>query len=207
MTDTINQVREAPPLPAPDLLRKLLRYDPETGKLWWLSRGTEMFNSQSEANAWNAKYANQEAFIANNYGYRIGSIFNWKYRAHRIIWAMQTGEWPKAEIDHINGDRADNRWANLREATSSKNKTNRGSLKTSTSQYLGVCWDKGPMKWIACIKKDGKNKFLGRYTCEIEAAKAYDRAARTVHGEFARPNFPTETEARRLAAALKEQQQ
>jgi len=195
MSEVKNQVEA---LPSPELLRQLLRYDPETGKLWWLPRSLGMFWAEPELKRWNAHYANQEAFVASSDGYRLGHIFNRTYRAHRVIWAMQTGVWPSEQVDHINGDRSDNRWINLRSATGSENSKNRKSMQGSSSAYLGVHWSAKDRKWVAKITVSGKQVVLGFFSCEDEAARAYDAAASVHHGEFANLNF------RRLAAALKE---
>jgi len=94
-------------------------------------------------------------------------------------------------VDHINHDGMDNRSANLRKATHSQNMCNRKKFScASSSKYKGVSWHKGKRKWEATIGLKGRNIHLGRFKSEIEAAKAYDAAAREYHGEFAYLNFP-----------------
>jgi hypothetical protein len=94
-------------------------------------------------------------------------------------------------VDHRNGDSLDNRRGNLRFATQSQNLANaiRDKSKT-TSRFTGVYLDKSRRKWLVEIRIQKKKVFLGRFTDEIEAAKAYDRAAREYYKEFARLNFP-----------------
>ncbi len=94
-------------------------------------------------------------------------------------------------IDHINGNALDNRRANLRIVTRAQNAKNRskGSKKCS-SVYKGVCWHKYNKKWSAEIKSNHRQIHLGYFDDEIEAAKAYDEAAKKYHGEFACLNFP-----------------
>lgn len=94
-------------------------------------------------------------------------------------------------VDHINHDGMDNRRANLRAATHSQNLRNRKKTSGATqSKYKGVCWKKGNRKWQARIGFENKEIYLGCFKNEIDAAKAYDRAAMKYHGEFASLNFP-----------------
>lgn len=93
--------------------------------------------------------------------------------------------------DHINHDGMDNREANLRAATRAQNLCNRKKFaNSSSSKYKGVSWVKRVRKWQACITLKNKKIFLGYFRDEIEAARAYDRAARKYHAEFACLNFP-----------------
>jgi hypothetical protein len=96
-------------------------------------------------------------------------------------------------VDHRNGNGLDNRRTNLRVATQSQNMQNRRKRKNTTSKFIGVSFDKEHSKWDARIYHQRKQVFLGRFVNEIEAAKAFDEAAKKYHGEFARLNFPEET--------------
>ncbi|MCJ7730610.1 MAG: beta-Ala-His dipeptidase [Sedimentisphaerales bacterium] len=94
-------------------------------------------------------------------------------------------------VDHRNNDSLDNRKANLRLATHSQNSCNRRKIKSKTSsRFIGVCFDKYRERWTAYIRFHGRRIWLGRFKNEMDAAKAYDEAARKYHGEFARLNFP-----------------
>jgi hypothetical protein len=93
-------------------------------------------------------------------------------------------------VDHKNNNGLDNRRLNLRLATQSQNRQNRAKRKNTSSRFNGVGFDKQTDKWKARIKTNGKEITLGRFENEIEAAKAYDEAAKKYHGEFARLNFP-----------------
>jgi hypothetical protein len=97
---------------------------------------------------------------------------------------------PKMVCDHINREGLDNRNANIRPATISQNLCNRPKTKTKTrSKYKGLEWDKIQQKWKVRIQLNGQKIYLGSFANEIDAAKAYDRAARKYHGEFALTNF------------------
>jgi len=91
--------------------------------------------------------------------------------------------------DHINHDGLDNRRANLRNCTIRQNNVNSRAAETSTSKYKGVSWNRRRSKWVTYIKKDGRQKFLGSFTEESQAAKAYDLVAKKLHGRFAALNF------------------
>lgn len=88
-------------------------------------------------------------------------------------------------IDHINGNGLDNRRQNLRLVTPQQNTWNRRPWARGTSKFKGVSWDKETKHWRADIKAGGKNKYLGRFSSEEEAAHAYKKAAELVYGEFA----------------------
>lgn len=106
------------------------------------------------------------------------------------MWFLVTKEWPTLQIDHINRDKQDNRFENLRIATSSENKGNQvkhdsRAGRAFTSRYKGVCWSRDRSRWIAQISIEGKTRRLGRFEDEKEAACAYNRAAQAYFGEFA----------------------
>lgn len=177
-------------LPSPEILRKLLRYDPETGKLFWRERGVEFFKDECFCRSWNTKWAGKEAFKANLNGYKGGGVLGKTYKAHRVIWAMEKGYWPKYDIDHINHNTKDNRLENLRDSEKFQNMANMSRHKDSLSKYLGVCWSGKHKKWKAEISKRGNRFHLGLFGDQTSAALAYDEAAKRLHGEFANLNFP-----------------
>lgn len=180
-------------LPAPSRLRKLLRYNPDTGKLFWRPRPIDSFSTLRAYAIFKSRFAGKEAFTTDLTGYYSGQIEGITLRAHRVIWAMCHGEWPEHVIDHIDGNRKNNKLCNLRHTTQMNNCRNRKSHKKSTSQYTGVSFAKRRGKWQAQIcggNKGVRTKSLGFFDCEKEAAKAYDLAAKENYGEFARLNFP-----------------
>ena len=95
--------------------------------------------------------------------------------------------------DHINRNGLDNRKKNLRNCTKRENNLNQPAQRNSVSRYKGVYRRKNMKKWAACIKSKGKQRHLGYFNSEMEAAKAYDKAAKKYHGEFARCNFEVTT--------------
>lgn len=183
-------------LPSPELLRKLLRYDSETGKLYWLQRDVSLFketairSSSHSCNLWNTRYSGAEAFTCmSNDGYCTGAIFGQTFRAHRVIWAIQSGTWPVNDVDHVNGIRNDNRWVNLREATRAQNALNRRSNAGSSSGYVGVSWCAPNKKWRVQTTLDGVKKHVGLFQTEEEAASAFDAIRANKNSEFVRKNL------------------
>lgn len=162
-------------------LCELLDYDAETGQFIWLKRQ----EISREEKRWNARYAGKTAGCINAKGYRDIGIDDRLYQAHRLAWLYVYGEWPASFIDHINGDRADNRIANLRQASNAENMRNRGANKNNASGRKGVTWHKRKRKWHAQIGVSAKRISLGCFDCPDEASRAYNAAAVRLHGEFA----------------------
>ena len=103
---------------------------------------------------------------------------------HRIIMEAETGQ----EVDHINGDKLDNRKDNLRFCTHQQNMVNWNN-KRGKSKYRGVSWCKRDKKWKAQIQSHSKNRLIGRFREEEEAAKAYNIEAKKEFGNFALLNY------------------
>jgi hypothetical protein len=116
---------------------------------------------------------------------KAGSSRTTTVRLHRLILNAPQD----LVVDHINGDSLDNRRANLRLATHSQNCCNKKKRENTSSRFMGVCFEKSKNKWCVRIRHSGKRIWLGRFDSEIDAAKAYDEAAKKYHGEFARLNF------------------
>lgn len=175
------------PLPTPEILRQLLRYEPETGKLFWRERGQRWFKSRRDMEAWNTRFADTDAFVTKHPGgYLTGSIFGVRYLAHRVIWAMFHGEEPPEEIDHRNLVKSDNRINNLRPADKSTNQRNIRKRINNTSGFKGVSRTRDPKRpWRACIKLHGKYYSLGTFLTPEDASAAYATAAKHYHGEYA----------------------
>ncbi len=164
----------------PELLRTLLRYDPDTGKLFWLPRDAAMFDGTGYMGAsracavWNGKYAGKEAFTSRNKGHCTGGVFRVNLQAHRVAWALMTGEWPPKCIDHINHDRADNRWCNLRAVTRAENSRNMALTSRNPTGAMGVRRVSGSRPWQAAIAK----KHIGSFRCFTAAMIARRLAER-----------------------------
>ena len=160
-------------------VNQLLRYEPESGKLFWLNRPIEQFNTKRAWKSWNARYSGIEAFrTIGSGGHFRGWIYNKQYLAHRVVWLMQTGDWPKADIDHIDGDPTNNRLSNLRDVSASVNLKNTGMHRNNTSGVTGVSWSSAHKKWVASLMVNGCVKILGRFDDIQAAAEARQKANR-----------------------------
>lgn len=168
-------------LPSPELLRKLLRYEPDTGKLFWRERPRELFKSDGSFKRWKSKFAGKEAFSGFDDGYKRGYIFGVKFWAHRVCYAIFFGKWPSGQIDHINGIKSDNRIINIRDVSCSENLKNKRLQRNNTSGVCGVYFYKPTEKWGASIKLNKRSKHLG-YFHKIEDAIAARKAAEVKYG-------------------------
>lgn len=173
---------------SPQMLRRLLRYDGDTGNLYWLPRPASMFaphnitgKKSTSADIWNKQNAGRLAFISNHKGgYLMGAIFNKHILAHRVIVAMHTGKWPD-QVDHINGKRWDNRLVNLRAVTQSENCKNAKVRSDNSSGVTGVRWAARERRWKAEITVNGRNKYIGVFA-SFEDAVAARKSAEQAHG-------------------------
>lgn len=154
-------------------LRQLLHYDPETGVF---TRPVRVSNCR----------IGKQAGCLRPDGYRYIGIDGDRYMAHRLAWLYATGQWPAVQIDHINGDRADNRFVNLREATNAENQRNSKRRSDNTSGFKGVHWRRHTGKWLAQIGHNGRLVYLGLFPTAKMAHAAYCEAARRLHGQFAK---------------------
>jgi hypothetical protein len=136
---------------SPKELSALLRYDPESGYLFWKPRGREMFISEASWARWNSRYsgmvAGSDGEDGNGRPYRKITVFRKTYSAHRVAWAIMNGDWPKDQIDHIDRNPMNNAWRNLRPASSYENMNNRGLQKNNLSGVSGVSWCKIRNLW------------------------------------------------------------
>lgn len=161
------------------LLVEYTRYDKETGKVFWKKSPSARAPIGKEVGA-----------LVDGYYYSQITYSGYRYRfpLHKVVWFWEKGYYPKGIVDHKNMDRGDNRIENLRLATYSDNNRNRFYGKGS-SKYQGVHFHSKNKNWIAQITKDKKNIHIGCFETELEAAKAYDKKAIELFGEFAYTNL------------------
>jgi hypothetical protein len=182
-------------LPSPELMRKLLRYEHETGKLFWLFRTPDMFSNGSQTAEqrcalWNGRYGNKEALCSTDLGgYKHGRIFHRMVTAHRVIWAIYYGAWPTGNIDHINGNPADNRISNLRQVSHKENMRNQKRRSDNKSGAVGVSWRERDHKWRAYISDVSGAKHLGSFLSKDDAIAARAEAEKRLgyHENHGRP--------------------
>lgn len=151
------------------ILRAALSYDPETGIFTRLS----------------GRNNGGQAGTKSRSGYIDICVKKRMFRAHRLAWAFMHNVWPELPIDHINGDRADNRIANLRLATMSQNVAAGPIRATNKCGYKGVNWHRASGKWMAQICVNGRKHYLGIFDTPTAAHDAYMAANKRLYGEFA----------------------
>jgi len=162
-----------------EYLREILQYDPVSGVFTWKIGGRG--GVRAGAIAGKIRPARPGGGPTRAIGIN-GKV----YQAHRLAWIYMTGEWPRLGVDHINTDSLDNKWNNLRLATTQQNGANRGLPQNNTSGFKGVHWNESNKAWKAQIKHNGVRIHLGYFTDPELAHAAYCAKARELFGEFAR---------------------
>lgn len=156
-----------------DELKSLLKYCPETGIF------VRIKDSQKYKSGHIAGHKNKGGYTYIKINYE-------GYLAHRLAWFYMTGNWPENEIDHIDLNKRNNTWSNLRESDSFSNNYNKKLSKRNTTGAKGIWFNKDRKKWEVRIHFKGKRIHLGRFPSAEKASKAYDDAAKKLHGEFYR---------------------
>lgn len=140
-----------------------IKYDPVTGVFERLDR----------------KQAGGKVGWVSKTGYLYVSVSQTQYKAHRLAWFLMTGSWPNV-IDHIDGNKTNNVWSNLRNVTQSENIQNlRAAHRDSSTGYLGVV--KAGTRFTSRIMTNGKSQHLGMFNTAEEAHSAYVKAKRELH--------------------------
>lgn len=163
-------VKEAGLISHKELLQ-VVKYDPVKGLFAWVKQRRGRKSSLGIGSL-------------DSGGYLRIAICGKRYSAHRLAWFYVHAKWPTEEIDHVNRERNDNRIMNLRQATVFQNRQNRPMMPRNTSGIKGVKFIPITGKWGATIDANLKKQWLGTFaTCE-QAGRAYQQAAKALHGEF-----------------------
>ena len=149
-------------------VRELLRYDPNTGVFTGRKRQLHMKNNEGSV----------AGCILTTTGYRQIMVNKRKHSAHRLAWLYSYGRWPQQQLDHVNGDRADNRLSNLREASPAQNNANKSAC--NSTGFKGV--SRSGRSWYATFR----GKCIGKFATAEDAGAAYAAAATAYFGAFAR---------------------
>jgi hypothetical protein len=165
-------------LPPVDYLHACFDYYPKAGDLVWKVRPREHFGRTGEWTRWNVMFAGRQAGTINSRGYLVVLIKSRSYLVHRIVWKISTGKDVLSEIDHEDRNRTNNRWSNLRLATSEEQRMNEGLRSNNKSGRRGVFGRVG--RWRSQIRR----RHLGYFATVEEASAAYEAAARKLHGKF-----------------------
>jgi hypothetical protein len=157
-------------------LKERLHYDPDTGVFTWLKKGGGFLS----------KTCGHISAHGQDAGYVRIAMGGKKYRAHRLAWLYVYGSWPELGLDHINRIKADNRIANLREATPLENGRNATFETNPASGLKGVWKPKHTHRWAARIFLLDRSLNLGYYDTPEEAHAAYKKYSAAIHGSFYR---------------------
>lgn len=148
-----------------EYLKSVLHYDPDTGVFTWVAKIAKKIC-----------VGNIAGCVTGVGRYRYIKIHGQTFAEHRLAFLYMTGALPIDEVDHINHNRTDNRWDNLRDVDRKNNGRNHKVSKRNNSGVVGVHWDANRKKWSASITYDGRIIYLGRYSQIEDAAEARAKA-------------------------------
>ena len=162
-------------------LKEVFDYIVDTGELRWRVSRDSGFRKGA------IKAGTLSGCVCKSTGYLIIDYNKRKYKAHRLVWIYVNGVIPDGLlIDHVDGDKTNNRVSNLRLCTPQDNVRNTGIRKDNTSGYKGVSWSVQKQRWVAQTSVNGKKQHLGYYLTEEKAVSAYEKFCLETHGEFYR---------------------
>lgn len=153
-------------------VRELLDYSPETGIFTWKI-------------SYHRHWSKGDVAGYDVQGYRCIQYLGVQSKLHRLAFLWMLGRMPKV-VDHVDLDRSNNKWDNLREVTQAQNCLNRPAHKDCKSGVKGLIWSKYHLKWEVRVTVNGKQELIGRYTSKIVATEAAEAFRREHHGVFAR---------------------
>ena len=160
----------------------LLRYDPADGAMYWRPRQSHQVSCPEMLDNWNRRYAGKRAGSSNSDGYEVIRVGGNQFRTNRLVWELLHGPIPDGmQIDHVNGDRRDNRAANLRAVTITENNRNMRLSHRNTSGLHGVVFLHRYNRFQAHIVVDRKHIYLGYHKTLIDASAAR-KSAEFRHG-------------------------
>lgn len=154
-----------------DELKQMLRYEPDTGLLFWTDTAPKAVKGKQAGTL--------------NRGYTVVMYKAQFFKAHRLAWLLTYGKWPKRGLDHIDGNKSNNRISNLREADDVVNQQNRDRARVDSRSGL-VGASPYRRRWKSQIRVEGEVKYLGVFDTAEMAHQAYMEAKRQFHGGWAR---------------------
>ncbi len=171
-------------MPPLEYLQECFDYNPDTGELFWKTRPLHHFGTVRIWTWWNNRFAGRKIEYIGTNGYLTVRVIRINYSTHRIIWKLCTGADPIEMIDHIDGDKLNNKIDNLREASVIENGRNRKISKNNKLGIKGVHYDSTTGKYRASISYGGKAYNLGSFATIETASQAYQEASLKYHKEF-----------------------
>jgi hypothetical protein len=153
-----------------DDVKEVLKYDPDTGELFWTEKGGQWVYKDNKYE-YKLMPAGTVGKFTHNLSYRMVWVMGRLYMAHRVIWLLHTGRWPEGVIDHIDGDGLNNKASNLRDVSHKANLRNTKKRREGNANPVGVTYLKGRKKrpWLAVTFAGGKRVRLGTYSTVQEA--------------------------------------
>ena len=172
------EIKKHKALPPVERIFALLDYNQFTGDVLWRARvlsNGKVFTKQA------GKVAGHKC---KKLGYTFVRIDNCLIPVHRLAFVFMTGKWPEQNVDHIDGNGANNAWTNLRQASVSQNMMNTRLRSDNSSGHKGVWFCRQTNLWAAEVAAQKRKHWVGRFACMEEAIAARREAAKALHGDF-----------------------